>query len=130
MENRRGDASESTIRLKQLENAADACHECHDKHAEHRVTQPRKGFRSGVAVLFRLFSKPRNDILKNAERTNDRTVDSPENERQHGECDNHDDIQCQNRRQEMNFRHPSEPTMRHSREIEKEQRDADEHHGG
>ena len=68
------------------------------------------------------------DILEDTQWTDNGTVDSSEEERQHDKCHNDDDIECHHGRQELDFSKPSQPTMHRPREIEEKQGNQYENH--
>lgn len=126
------DAPVGTIGGQQGDQRADAGHEGDDEDREHAVAQPALLGRitEAVAALLRASAQPGDDVLHHAHRADDRTVDTPEDERQDDE--EHDDshIQRQHRRQELYAGHPAEPRVDRPREVEEEQRDAGEKHDG
>ena len=61
-------------------------------------------------------------VLKHAQRTNDRTVHSARYEREQYQTHDYSGVQRQQSRKELYLRHPAEPCMKHTREIDEQQR--------
>ena len=74
-----------------------------------------------ITVLFTFFGDMRDAVLINAKRAEDGTVDSSEKQGHDNDCNQNDEARCQNCRHQLQFRHPAEPGMQRSREIQKQQ---------
>lgn len=101
----------------------------HEEQHQYAVAQPRQRPRVAEAVLTPPGGRPRHDILKDAQRADDRTVDPSEKQGQQHECRDHARIDGQDGRQQLHLRHPAEPRMERPREIEQQQRDHREENG-
>ena len=100
--------------------------ERYDEQRKHRIAQPRQRRRMGIAVFPVPSSQPAEHVLHHAQRTNDRTINASQQQREQYERRHDAEIQGQYRRQELNLGQPAEPCMDRSREIEKQQRDRHE----
>ena len=121
-------ASVGAVRGDQGPDASEPGRHDDDKEKEYAPAQPRAG--GGVAEAVAMPApppgEPRDEVLHDAERTDHRAVDAPEEQRQEEESGNHTDVQGQHGGQELNLRHPAEPRMDRPREVEKQQRDRNE----
>ena len=81
LENAGHDASKGAVGRQQLDKAAYAGDDGDDEERRHDVAQPFLLRRVGVAVLLRLLAQPSEDVLHDAQRTDDRAVDASEDKR-------------------------------------------------
>ena len=91
------------------------------EHCQHTVAQP--AFRLGIRVGHLLASPAQtgHHVLKHAQRTNDRTVHSARYEREQYQTHDYSGVQRQQSRKKLYLRHPAEPCMKHTREIDEQQ---------
>ena len=101
----------------------------HEEQHQYAVAQPRQRPRVAEAVLPPPGGRPRHDILKDAQRADDRTVDPSEKQGQQHECRDHARIDGQDSRQQLHLRHPAEPRVKRSGKIEEQQRRQHEEKG-
>ena len=122
------DASVGAVRGDQGSDASESGRHRDDEEQKERPAQPRagRGVAEAVAMPAPPPGEPRDEVLHDAERTDHRAVDPPEEQRQEEESDNHADVQGQHGGQELNLRHPAEPRMDRLREVEEQQRDRNE----
>ena len=66
----------------------------------------------------------RHAVLEHAQRADDGAVDPSEDQGQEDEADDDGDVEGHHGRQELDLRHPSQPSVQRSREVEEQQRDA------
>ena len=117
------DASVRTVGGQQGHKRVYACHQCDDEHAQHAVTQPRQGRRIAVAVLLALLREPGNDVLEDAQRADDGTIDASQQQGENHQCQYHSHVERQHGREELNFGHPAEPCVQRPREVKEQQGD-------
>ena len=98
-----------------------ACHQRDDEHAQHAVAQPRQGGRMAVAVLLALLCEPGYNVLEDAQRADDRTIDTAQQQGENHQGQYHSHIQCQQGGEELDLGHPAEPRVQCSREVEEQQ---------
>ena len=122
----RSDTPVSSVRVQQRHDGAYARRERYDEQRKHRIAQPRQRRRMGIAVFPAPSSQPAEHVLHHAQRTNDRTINASQQQREQYERRHDAEIQGQYRRQELDLGQPAEPCMDRSREIEKQQCDRHE----
>ena len=120
-----GDPPVGAVGCQQGDQRADACGDCRHEEHQHGDAQPPFGRRVGeaVAVLPAAAAQPRDDVLENPQRADDRTVDAPQEEREHHQRDDDGDVERQHGRQELDSGEPSEPGVERPRKVEQQQRD-------
>ena len=123
------DASPSAVRGQQGHERLNAHDEGDDKERPHPVAQPLHFGAVAVrlAVLVLAFARHVEvcySVLEYAQRADDGAIDPSENEGQEDETDDDGHIQGHHGRQELDLRHPAQPSVQRSREVEKQQRDA------
>ena len=123
------DTPVGTVRRQQVRHGLEMGGQRHEEQHQYAVAQPRQRPRVAEAVLPPPGGRPRHDILKDAQRADDRTVDPSEKQGQQHECRDHARIDGQDGRQQLHLRHPAEPRMERPREIEQQQRDHREENG-
>ena len=117
-----GHASVAAVGSDERRQRHQSCHERHHHEGEHDVAQPLLLGRIAVFVAASAPSQARDDVLHDAQRTDDGAVDASEDEREHDECQHHQYVQRQHGRQKLYLGRPSEPEAQRAREVEKHQR--------
>ena len=126
LQEHRGNAAIGTIWRQQLEERTDTRQGSHHEHHQHGIAQPAHLLRVTVLVLFP--TQLCQDVLKHAQRTDDGTIDAPEDERQQQECHDDHDVQRHYGRQELDLGQPAQPGVQRPRKVEEEQRDQCKEH--
>ena len=123
------DAAPRAVRGQQGYERLHARNEGDDEQNPHAVAEP---FDFGavairLAILLPAFARyveMRHAVLKHAQRADDGAIDASENEGQQDKADDDGDIDGQHGRQELDLRHPTEPSMQRPGEVQEQQRDA------
>ena len=81
----------------------------------------------GLAVLVLAFAgdvQVRHSVLEHAKRADDGAIDPSEDQGQEDEADDDGHIEGHHGGQELDLRHPAEPSVKRSGEVQEQQRDA------
>ena len=116
-----GDPAEGAVGLDQRCNGGQAAEQKHDEDGQQAVAQPVPGGAVTVAGLFLFARKPADDVLRDAQRAEDRAVDAAENEGQQYQCDDHAGIERQDGRHQLDSGQCAEPGVERPREVEKQE---------
>ena len=97
------------------------------EQCQYSISEPVDGrgvTEAETVLLLCLAVDPRDDVLRHSERTDHRTIDSAEKKGQYKQHRHYSEIQGQEGRKELYLRHPSEPCVDRSCEIQEEKRHA------
>ena len=113
------DAAETAVGSQQSHKRAEACNDSKDEQHQHRITQP--AYLGRIAVVPYLFilsrAQARKDVLHDAQRADDRTIDAAKNEGEHDEGNYDAHIQCQHSWQELYLCQPAEVGVEESTDV-------------
>ena len=123
------DASPGAVRGQQGHERLHAHDEGDDEDRPHPVAQPLHfgAVAVGLAVLVLALARHvevRHAILEHAQRADDGAVDPSEDQGQEDEADDDGDVEGHHGRQELDLRHPAQPSVQRSGEVQEQQRDA------
>ena len=96
-----------------------------DEDRQQPVAQPLDFFLISKAVFLSLAAaaQPGDDVLEDAQRADDRAVDSAEEQGQDDQQDDHADVQGKDRGQQLDLGHPAEPKVHGACKVEEKQGD-------
>ena len=122
-------AAIAAIRCQQRYYNVNAGNKGNDEQHQHAIAQPPQFGACGEAVLFAFAMNPRHDVLEDAQRTDDRTINAPEDERQCRQRQNDPQVEGKHCGQELDACRPTQVMVQHTAHIKKQQRHH-EHHDG
>ena len=121
-----GHPAEGAVRLQHGHDHLHTGHQGHQVDRQHAITEPFLLRAPGETVPPATAMHPGDDILEDAQRTDDRAIHPAQQQGQQDQHGHHDDIQGQNGREKLDFRQEAQPAVQRSRHIEKEQQQAGE----
>ena len=129
------DASPGAVRGQQGHERLYAHDEGDDEERPHSIAQPLhlRAVAVRLAVLVLALAgdvQVRHSVLEDAQRADDGAIDTPEDERQEDEADDDGHIEGHYGRQELDLRHPAQPSVQRSGEVQEQQRDAQPEENG
>ena len=113
------DAAKTAVGSQQGDEGAEAGDERHDEKCKHGIAEP--AYLGRIAVVPYLFilsrAQARKDVLHDAQRADDRTIDAAKNEGEHDEGNYDAHIQCQHSWQELYLCQPAEVGVEESTDV-------------